>query len=272
MRKNLYVAKSIEDALKRKFKYKDPKKTKFLAGGTNLFRLNGDTFSRLISIQDLGLNKIEETKDGVKIGATVTLQEMVESSLVPPYLKEACKLCKSKTLRNMATLGGNINSSLDTSHLISTLYSSKVRILVAELNSNNKVNKENLPIREFLENQDRFKSCLILGVILPKNDREVCTKTYRRSSQAPSAITVSCGFEKGKGSFRIGVSSSSANFQRLDKIEDLLDSKNFGSKDDLYKMITKAVKVKDDVLGSKSYKKHLVATTVCDILDQKGVL
>ncbi len=269
MRENLYIAKNIEDALRQRLE--NPKESKFLAGGTNIFRLNSNPFKTLVSLQDLKLNTIKKSKDGIKIGAMTTLQEIVDNSLVPDYFKEACRLCKSKTLRNMATVGGNLNSNIDTSYLVPTLYASKVRVEIAELDSENKVNIENLPIREYLENQSRFKGNLILSIIIPKDKRVVVTKTYRRSSQAPSVVTVSCGFSKNS-SFRIGYSSSSTVCQRLEQVEKKLDEKSYKTIDDLYKDIKKQVKVKEDYLGSKNYKKHLIAITVCNLLEKEGVL
>ncbi len=79
-----------------------------LAGGTDLvprrLRLNS-----VVDLQALGLDEIQVTPSGLRIGATVRLQQLVEAGEgVPGALVEACRLEATLNLRNMATVGGTI--------------------------------------------------------------------------------------------------------------------------------------------------------------------
>ncbi len=87
-----------------------------LAGGTDLLTLMKADLSapeRLIDIKRLAEldNRIEETPEGLTIGALVTLSQLEEDpriqSLVPA-LAEAAALAATPQLRHMATIGGNL--------------------------------------------------------------------------------------------------------------------------------------------------------------------
>ena len=98
--------------------------TRILAGGTDLlpnlkhriYGPEGDTSLSLVSLHNLDeLRGIEEDDYAVRIGAMTTLNEIAHSEVVQavwPSLAEAASLVASPQIRNVATLGGNLN--LDT--------------------------------------------------------------------------------------------------------------------------------------------------------------
>ena len=87
---------------------------KFIAGGTNLIDLmkgNVERPSRLIDISRLPLTAIEETADGLRIGALVANSELAYHPLIEtryPILSSAVLAGASPQLRNMASTGGNL--------------------------------------------------------------------------------------------------------------------------------------------------------------------
>lgn len=91
------------------------KNAKFLAGGTNLLdlmKLNIETPSHLIDIQDSGLDRIEETRDGgLRIGAFVSNTALSAHPKVRrdyAVLTRAIVAGASGQLRNKATTAGNL--------------------------------------------------------------------------------------------------------------------------------------------------------------------
>lgn len=84
-----------------------------LGGGTLLSHPTGDPVS-VVDLQALGLNRIHKkgnnpsTRSGqsLEIGATVTLQQLLESEHCPEALKTAIKLEAPLNLRNSATVAG----------------------------------------------------------------------------------------------------------------------------------------------------------------------
>jgi xanthine dehydrogenase YagS FAD-binding subunit len=89
--------------------------TKLIAGGTNLLdlmKINVETPNRLIDINHLPYNRIEDLPNGgLRLGAMVTNADTAYNELVRsryPLLSDAILAGASPQLRNMATNGGNM--------------------------------------------------------------------------------------------------------------------------------------------------------------------
>src|SRR5216110_1425996 len=86
-----------------------------LAGGTDLISLMKEylvTPKRVVNIKNIKeLGGIQDSKNGLRIGATVTLDELLESAVVHknfPALTEAARGVASPQIRNMGTVGGDL--------------------------------------------------------------------------------------------------------------------------------------------------------------------
>ena len=81
----------------------------YLAGGTDDLRLGGAAEGKdLIDITGFDFNTITEKDGKVYIGALCTLQDVIESDLVPAFIREAAGFCASFAKRSSATVGGNL--------------------------------------------------------------------------------------------------------------------------------------------------------------------
>ncbi len=112
-----FEPKSVSDLLALLSEYGE--KAAILAGGTDLVpRMKKGLFSPsyLINIARIsGLRKIEESEEGLKIGSMVPLALLERSPLLSsryPVLQKAISHAGTPSLRNAATIGGNI--CLDT--------------------------------------------------------------------------------------------------------------------------------------------------------------
>jgi xanthine dehydrogenase YagS FAD-binding subunit len=86
-----------------------------LAGGTDQISLMKDylaTPKRLVNIKGIKeLGGIQSTKTGLRIGSTVTIEELLENAEVRkafPALTEAARGVTSPQIRNMGTVGGDL--------------------------------------------------------------------------------------------------------------------------------------------------------------------
>ncbi|MGB8982795.1 MAG: FAD binding domain-containing protein [Anaerolineales bacterium] len=78
-----------------------------LGGGTLLSRPAADPVE-VVDLQSLGLNTLKKQGNNLEIGATVTLQQLLESEHCPEALKPALKLEAPLNLRNAATVAGTL--------------------------------------------------------------------------------------------------------------------------------------------------------------------
>lgn len=102
-----YRPNTLEDALR----LLDQPDTLPLGGGT---KLNSPAFKTrtfaVVDLQNLGLNQISVHGHILEIGATVTLQELLEHEHTPEALKQTLRLETPLNLRNVATVAGTLVS------------------------------------------------------------------------------------------------------------------------------------------------------------------
>lgn len=201
----------------------------YLAGGTDDLRLNGSAQGKdLIDINALGLDDIF-VKDGkLYIGARCTLNQLIDSDLVPEFIKEAAHFCASFVKRNSATVGGNIGLRRQDSYLAAALTAAD-----AVLQSITPHGEERKPIGEYLQS-----SCkrLILYVELDA-DRTGWVKRFTNTTSSHAAVTAAVS----EGIYALSVSGSDFAYGNS---ADLADSMEFT----------------DDISGSAEYKKYLAKT------------
>ncbi|MBX0290268.1 xanthine dehydrogenase family protein subunit M [Hymenobacter sp. HSC-4F20] len=93
---------------------KDKPQAAYIAGGTTLLDLmkaNLEEHPLLVDINVLPFKGLEQTKDGLRIGALERMSDVGENALVKqqfPAISESLLLAASPQLRNMASIGGNI--------------------------------------------------------------------------------------------------------------------------------------------------------------------
>jgi putative selenate reductase FAD-binding subunit len=78
-----------------------------LGGGTVLTRPGNESFS-VVDLQALGLGSLNRFGDRLEIGATVTLQSLLESSYITEPLKATITLETPLNLRTMGTVAGTL--------------------------------------------------------------------------------------------------------------------------------------------------------------------
>lgn len=104
------------------------KEARILAGGTDLLvdikqgLIKAEDIISLLEIKEL--KGIEKEENRIRIGATVTAQEIISDPLVNqfiPALADTAKTMASPQIRSVATIGGNISSAVPSADLPPTL-------------------------------------------------------------------------------------------------------------------------------------------------------
>lgn len=146
-----------------------------LAGGTLLNRKAEDLMG-VVDIQDLPLKGIHLDGTELRLGAAVTLQQLIDLPVVPDRIKKACQVETSFNLRQMSTIGGCIAGAGGRSTLLALLLAYNTRI---EIQPGNEIIAigEMLPIRG-----DYLRGKLITVVILDTT----CKATYETVEKTPA--------------------------------------------------------------------------------------
>lgn len=119
---------------------------RILAGGTDLLVDLKQGLARarnLISLQEIKeLKDITEEKDRIRIGAMVTVQDLICNPLINrslPALVDAARSMASYQIRSMATIGGNISSAVPSADLPPSLMAAEARVELHCLDSSREV-------------------------------------------------------------------------------------------------------------------------------------
>lgn len=252
----------------------------FLAGGTEINRLGSSvaaaTLVSIGRIEDLdGISIIEDqtpacsqsgcSKEGkiLRIGAMCTFQDVVESDLVPAYLKEACRFMASRTKRNMATIGGNVALKRDDSYLYPTLLAAgaKLQMLDRDGNTVYKCTKR------YLESGDLYRDNLIVAILLPLDAGVVCSKRIANTAQSHAALTVSVGCKDGK--VRLGAAIKNTALVYMAELSEKLCARDMDDKEILDAVCAnKSLVFEHDIFGSPEYKRYLLSVIISDLAKQ----
>lgn len=261
------IAKDTEDALKMK---RNNPRSVFYAGGTEINRLNSSLAAKTaISLGKLGLDTITEDDRSIRIGSMVTFQDLVDSDLVPQWLKDAALYCGSFTKRNMATIGGNLAMLSDHSYLGPALLASRARVLTANITEEGSYNEDNIPIREYHAYHHLFSGTLLLGLLISKDSRFVGSLRYANTLQSQAAVTVGFGATKnGEGvidQVRVFAAVKGIGMQRLSAVENAIENGELTTRQDVQIAVGHAIEAKDDSTGSSSYKRYIACEGIAQL-------
>jgi CO/xanthine dehydrogenase FAD-binding subunit len=106
--KSYFLPQSLDEALGHLAEHGDS--LLLLGGGTVAMSLINEGVSapeNVMALRQAGLNYVHRANGTVNIGATTTLTHMVDDAPFP-VLQEAARQSASWTIRNMATVGGNL--------------------------------------------------------------------------------------------------------------------------------------------------------------------
>ncbi|MBW1919131.1 MAG: xanthine dehydrogenase family protein subunit M [Deltaproteobacteria bacterium] len=256
-------------------------RAKVLAGGTDLLVQKPSGAECLIDIADLGLEYIKEHENGVEIGAATTVRSIgVSGSLSSePYLvlRDAACALGTPTIRNMATIGGNICNASPAADLPLALM-----VLGASLTIMGPAGKREVNIGEFFENiggKNIQADELLLSINIPAS-RGRCGTSFQKLRHHQTSIDIAIvnvaarmTCEKQacvKASIALGAVAPTPIYAR--KAEALLGKKrpNAAIIQEAASAASEEVNPIDDVRGSKWYRKKMAAVLVRRALEESS--
>lgn len=201
------VSKYIPKDLKEALQILSEHECYIMAGGTDLMvvkhRSSGllPTFDKdVIYIMGLEeLNFIKKVDENIVIGATANYADILKSPIIPQLLKDIVIEIASPSLRNMATLVGNIGNASPAGDALVGLYLYDALIELTSVRG-----KRVMPISEFIYGVRRIhreKDELITSVIIPEQHftNTKWKKVGSRKAETISKITFAGSYTLDKG-------------------------------------------------------------------------
>lgn len=159
-------------------------KTLPLGGGTRLNQPSQERFA-VVDLQTLGLNMLEQQGNTWNLGATLTLQALLESPEIAPALEAAIRQEAGYNLRQVATLAGTLVSADGRSPFATALLA-----LDAELELKSAASpSERVGLGDFLPMRaERLSGRLITKVTLSSNAQ----LAYESVARTPVDLPIVC--------------------------------------------------------------------------------
>ncbi|MCL1593999.1 MAG: FAD binding domain-containing protein [Actinomycetia bacterium] len=156
-----------------------------LGGGTSLTAVDSSGPLSVVDLQLIGLDGLDSNGDIVTIGAMTLLQELAESSKVPPVLRDLAHREAPNTIRNAATLGGTIASAHAESELLAGLLAFDTTLFLSRTDGS-----KTIPLSKALEDLSVFDGAIITHVSLAATGTAVAHRTARTPADRPIVAVI----------------------------------------------------------------------------------
>lgn len=168
-----------------------------LGGGTLLSTLKPAP-QKVVDLQALGLNTLKKRGNNLEIGATVTLQQLLESVNLPVALKTALKLEAPLNIRNAATVAGTLVSADGRSTLATTLLALDAKLSLQPKNEPYELGNF-LPLRG-----DKLRGRLITSISFPLNVKLTFESVARTPADKPLVCAALVRWPSGRTRLALG--------------------------------------------------------------------
>ena len=243
--KSFQRVSSLEEAYKL---VKESPRNKIVAGGLWLKKGNADV-DTLIDLSNLGLDKIEDKKEFVEVGALVSQRQFEKSELVPEMAKDAVKSIMGPAFREVATIGGSVYGKYGFSDVVTGLLGYKVELVFYP--------EAVISLIDYLKKSGFYDGILTHVRIYKENLKSFFRKVGITALDYP---ILNVAVTKGK-EYRVVVGSRPLVAQRCEKTEQYL---NEGGKDfaKAAEIAVEELKFGDSIATKGEYRKQLALTYV----------
>lgn len=236
----------------------------YLGGGTWLNAVRPDEIERLISLDELKLDGIEDVEGEHRIGAATRLQQIIDYDGLPSALADAARSNASRILRNMATIGGDLALHEPASCVIPALVVLDATLVLAG-------DGGEIGVEEYLRSRT---GSLILEVRVPKNSAVSGLRWLSRTSHSKKTVVCAVAFGTADGvliSPRISVSDCVTGPIRLTSVETALAGKEVVPKQVIEELVAGDFDPDGDFHAGAAYKRYIAGITLADMIHQLAV-
>lgn len=168
-----------------------------LEGGTLLSLLKSASV-KVVDLQALELNNIQEKGNSLEIGATATLQELLENEFTPDALKSALRLEAPLNIRNAATVAGRLASTDGRSTFATAMLALDAKLSVQP-------GDEELEIGSYLPLRGEvLQSKLITAITIPINTKLAFESVARTPADKPIVCAALAQWPSGRTRLTLG--------------------------------------------------------------------
>jgi CO/xanthine dehydrogenase FAD-binding subunit len=170
-----------------------------LGGGTLLSHPTTDSV-QVVDLQALGLDSLSKNGNNLELGATLTLQALLESEHCPAALKSALKLEAPLNIRNSATVAGTLVACDGRSTFASVLLAMDAKV-EQKIFDNSKVESRISNIGDFLPIRPQG---LITSITIPLNVKLAFESVSKTPADKPIVCAALAQWNSGRTRLVLG--------------------------------------------------------------------
>ena len=235
-------ARSADEALAL---LRDDPKSAVIAGGVWM-HLGNTSYSTLIDLSRLGLDRVQETAEGFSVGAMVPLRKAETDPLLRAYaggvLARAVGSIVGVQLRSAATFGGSVAGRFGFSDVITALLALDAKVVCAGAGT--------MELSEFLSAKP--KRDIVLSLLLPADARRAAYETRRLTATDIGILNV-CVASVPDGTWRVSIGARPDIAVRCTAAEEALASGDI----DAAVRAAEALKYGSNPRGSAEYRRKI---------------
>lgn len=267
--RRFHLARDVEEALSLLSAYDG--RGALLAGGVDLLRVPGRAVEGLIDITRMGLSFVDGGGGRLRVGATTTLTEVLESPDTAHYaggiLVEVLRVVAVPPLRNMATLGGAVVSAHPWADLPTALVALGAEARWAG-EREGRASVEELYQGEF---RGLFRKAVLTEVRFPPWEGAFAYEKVGRSAYDIALLNACCGLGIQEGTIawaRVAVGARPERGERLPWAEEALVGQKAGPAlwAEVGKLVESQVEVGDDRRAGGTWRRHTAGVLVARAL------
>ena len=164
-----------------------------LGGGMLLSHPTMDSV-QVVDLQSLGLDSLKKNGNNLEVGATATLQSLMENENCPEALKRAIKLEAPLNLRNTATVAGTLVACDGRSTFATSLLALDAKLTIAK-------KSEAVNLGDFLPLRQRG---LITSITIPLNVKFAFEYVARTPADKPIVCAALAQWNSGRTRLALG--------------------------------------------------------------------
>jgi putative selenate reductase FAD-binding subunit len=226
------------------------KQAVYLSGGTWVNRAGPAAHpEKAVLLGGLLPDDVNRVNGRVEIGAGITLQALMDAGDVPGPLRRAAGFIFSRSIRNMATLGGNIAANRTDSYILPALIALNARVKTADAGE--------MPVEDY---PARGKGALIAWIILPEVPGRCAVDRAALSSAAYPTLTFAVRVAAGEAVIALGCVAD--RVIRLQGVEEKIISGALAGEENIFNAVYAAVDPPAGLKESSAYRKTIAAAMV----------
>ena len=170
-----------------------------LGGGTLLSHPTTASV-QVVDLQALGLNSLTKNGNNLELGATLTMQTLLESEHCPAALKSALKFEAPLNIRNSATVAGTLVACDGRSTFASVLLAMDAKITVISKQKAEEV----INIGDLLPLREQVHGKLITKIVIPLNLKLAFESVSKTPADKPIVCAAMAQWNSGRTRLTLG--------------------------------------------------------------------